>query len=110
MKMKLREIRKKAGLTMKELGLRVGCSESAISQYETGKRQPDYETLLKLSDYFGVSVDDLLGNGKTDQETEFLVDKIKSRPELKKLFTIAAALPKPEVEKAIRIIEAIRSP
>ena len=46
---------------MKELGATIGVAESTISQYETGKRQPDYETLLRLSEYFGVSVDYLLG-------------------------------------------------
>ena len=46
---------------MKELGMEIGVAESTVSQYETGKRQPDYETLLKLSEYFGVSVDYLLG-------------------------------------------------
>lgn len=45
---------------MKELGAEIGVAESTISQYETGKRQPDYETLLKLGEFFGVSVDYLL--------------------------------------------------
>ena len=58
--LKLRELRKNCGLTMKELGAEIGVAESTISQYETGKRQPDYETLLKLGEFFGVSVDYLL--------------------------------------------------
>ena len=45
---RIRELRKKCGITMKELGEKIGVAESTISQYETGKRQPDYETLLKL--------------------------------------------------------------
>lgn len=57
----LRPVRKRAGITMKELGTKIGVAESTISQYETGKRQPDYETLLKISEFFGVSVDYLLG-------------------------------------------------
>lgn len=32
-----------------------------MSQYETGKRQPDYKTLLKVAEYFGVTTDYLLG-------------------------------------------------
>lgn len=60
MMLKLRELRKNCGLTMKELGAEIGVAESTISQYETGKRQPDYETLLKLGEFFGVSVDFLL--------------------------------------------------
>ncbi len=62
--LQLRELRKRCGITMKELGQVIGVAESTISQYETGKRQPDYETLLKLGEYFGVSVDYLLGAEK----------------------------------------------
>ena len=50
---------------MKDLGEAVGLAESTISHYETGKRQPDYETLLKLSEFFGVSVDYLLTGEET---------------------------------------------
>lgn len=60
--LRLRQLRKQCDLTMKEFGSRFGLAESTISQYETGKRQPDYEQLLKFSEYFGVSVDYLLGN------------------------------------------------
>ena len=49
---RIRELRKQHKMTMKELGAVVGLAESTISQYETGKRQPDNETLLKLGEYF----------------------------------------------------------
>lgn len=62
----LRSLRKGRGMTMKELGKLIGVSESAISQYETDKREPDYSTLQVLSDYFGVSTDYLLG--RTDEK------------------------------------------
>ncbi len=58
---KIKILRKQHGLTMKELGSIVGVAESSISLYENGKRQPDYDTLQKIADYFHVSVDYLLG-------------------------------------------------
>ena len=58
--LKLRELRKRTGITMKDLGEAIGLAESTISHYETGKRQPDYETLLKFGEFFGVSVEYLL--------------------------------------------------
>ena len=58
---RIRELRKRRGITMKQLGEVVDLAESTISQYETGKRQPDNETLLRLSEYFGVTVGYLLG-------------------------------------------------
>ena len=53
---RIREARKKKALTMKELAQKVGVVESAISMYETGKREPDYSTLVKID----VSTDFLL--------------------------------------------------
>lgn len=65
--LRIRELRRHAGLTMKELGAVIGVAESTVSQYETGKRQPDYETLLRLGEFFGVSVDYILGGSTTDE-------------------------------------------
>lgn len=71
---KLRELRKEKGISLKELGAEMGVAESTMSLYENGKRQPDYETLLKLAEYFGVSVDYLLrGNDNFDRLPEELV-------------------------------------
>lgn len=71
MQNRIREIRKKHGITMKQLGQELGLGESTISQYETGKRQPDNETLLKISEYFDVTVGYLLGvEGGTDTAIE----------------------------------------
>lgn len=58
---RLRELRKSRHLTMKQLGAEFGIAESTISQYETGKRQPDNETLLRFGEFFDVSVDYILG-------------------------------------------------
>lgn len=64
----LRTARKEKGLTMKELGEKVGCSESAISQYETGKREADFETLLKIGEVLDCSVDYLLRGGEQKEK------------------------------------------
>ena len=50
---RLRELRKSKGISLKELGTIIGVAESTMSLYESGKRQPDYETLLKLAEYYG---------------------------------------------------------
>ena len=65
---KLKELRKEHKLSMKELGKILGLSESTISLYEAGKREPDIKTLIKMADYFDVSVDILLGRDETNKE------------------------------------------
>ena len=57
----LRLLRKEKNLTMKELGDILNVGESTVSMWETGRREPDYQTLKKLTNYFNVSTDYLLG-------------------------------------------------
>lgn len=64
----LRAARKSKGLTMKELGEKVGVSESAISQYETGKREADFETILKIGEVLDCSIDYLLRGAEQKKE------------------------------------------
>lgn len=58
---RLKMLRQKMNLTQKQLGKKLGLSNKTISNYENGDRQPDNETLLKLAEFFGVSVNYLLG-------------------------------------------------
>lgn len=105
--MYIREMRKAKHLTMKELGNMVGVSESAISMYENGKRQPDFETLLKIAEALGTDADTLL-RGKKEQDTELneYLEELKTRPEMRMLFSVTKGATKEDVEKAVRIIEA----
>lgn len=81
----LRILRKNKGLSMKELGEIIGVAESTVSQYETGKREPDFETLLKLGEYFNVSVDYLLRGDIAQNEKSPALTKKDERDIAKKL-------------------------
>lgn len=61
MKNRIKELRLKHNLTLRRLGKELDMYDSRISQYETGKRQPNIETWQKLADYFNVSVPYLQG-------------------------------------------------
>lgn len=71
----LRRLREGKKITMKELGQTIGVAESTISLYETGKREPDYETTKRLAAFFHVSVDYLWGCDNTGQ-TILTIDPI----------------------------------
>ena len=62
--LRIKELREARGEMQKVIAKALGIAPSTYSQYETGKREPDYSTLSKIADYFDVSVDYLLG--KTD--------------------------------------------
>ena len=57
----LHALRKEKRVTQKEIGELLGISERAVRYYETGERRPDFDGLLKLADYFQVSLDYLVG-------------------------------------------------
>ncbi len=48
----------------------LGCSYQAVYNWCKGERRPDYETLVKIANYFDVSTDYLLGNNKIKSEKE----------------------------------------
>lgn len=57
----LKILRKKTNLTQKEVADAVGITFQTYSYYETGRTNPTPEMLCKLADFFGVTVDELLG-------------------------------------------------
>ncbi len=60
--MKLKEIRISRKLKVQEVAEYLCCLPSVYSRYESGKREPSIETLLRLSQLYKVSVDELIGN------------------------------------------------
>lgn len=58
---RLRKLRDESGLSQKELTDRLNINRSTYARYETSSTQPDYDTLNKLADFFGVSTDYILG-------------------------------------------------
>lgn len=57
----LRALRKASGLTQIELCEKLNIAQATLWGYETGAHEPDIDTILKIADYFGVSIDYLFG-------------------------------------------------
>ena len=60
----LKELRETEGLTQSELRTEIDVPQSTISKYENGQLEADYKTLIKLADFFNVTIDYLLGREK----------------------------------------------
>ncbi len=58
---RIREQRKRIGITQGELAQKIGGGVKTVNDYERGTRQPSYGRLLMLADLFNVSTDYLLG-------------------------------------------------
>ncbi|MBO5286946.1 MAG: helix-turn-helix transcriptional regulator [Clostridia bacterium] len=61
MKFRLKELRTLRKISQLKLALDLNMNQNSISRYETLEREADYQTLIKFADYFGVSIDYLLG-------------------------------------------------
>ena len=58
---RLKDLRERRRLSQVTLAMDLNLNQNSISRYETGEREADYTTLIAIADYFGVSVDYLLG-------------------------------------------------
>lgn len=103
------KINKSPSLVATEIWL----SRASVNGWKKGKKPTDVTT-IKIADYFGVPVDELIGNSENEKKplinedeelTEYL-EELKNRPEMRMLFILTKGATKEDVERAVRIIEA----
>ena len=108
---------KEKGVTCSRMCLDIGLSKSTISDMKSGRKRGISTTnAQKIADYFGISVDYLLGKEKKevplvngDEELTDYLEMLKTRPECRMLFQLTKNATKEDVEAAVRIIEALRN-
>lgn len=66
---RLKELRRSLGITQKELASSLGIAQPTLSGWETDRFQIDYDNLVKLADFFGTSIDYILGRNVNEQTT-----------------------------------------
>jgi len=112
---KIAELREKRGLTQGELSAMLGITRASLSHYETNRRQPDYETLSALADFFRVSVDYLMGRTSHPQvvlspEVAEFVDRLELSDEaVLEKFVLTVDGRKLTPEEARRFIAFVRA-
>jgi len=58
---RIKELRKLKKVSQKEVASNLGIAQNTLSTWEVGRYEPDSDSLVKLADYFNVSIDYLLG-------------------------------------------------
>lgn len=61
---KMKSLRKADGLTQEETAKKLNISRVNYTRYETGKVRPDYETIIKITDYYDISLDEMFDRKK----------------------------------------------
>ncbi|MBE6944471.1 MAG: helix-turn-helix transcriptional regulator [Ruminococcaceae bacterium] len=59
--MRLKQLRKARGISQVKLAMDLNTGQNTISRYENGEREPGIDELIRIADYFRVSVDYLIG-------------------------------------------------
>ena len=97
-KSKLRQLREAAGISVRELARQIDESHTNVSYWERTGQIPRSDKLASLAKALGVSVEDLLGEGKGKRSTA-------PAGKLRNVFEEASRLPRRQQEKLIDFIK-----
>ena len=102
---RIKELRKGKKLTQVKLCQKLNIAQPTLSGYETGTFEPDNVTLAKIADYFGVSIDYLLGRDEPQ-----VVPRAQTLSDAeKKLVDLIGEMTDEEVEELSNFIDFIIS-
>ncbi|WP_213997003.1 helix-turn-helix domain-containing protein [Tepidanaerobacter syntrophicus] len=116
---RIKELREEAKISQAELASMLGVTQQALSNYENGLREPDLDTINKIANYFGVSIDYLLCRTnvrnsdiieeaiKDDPELERIWNMLNNREEVRVMFKKIADLKPADVKRILKIIEIV---
>lgn len=106
---KLRNLRIQRGLTQTEVAEGLGTSQSAITSYECGRREPDFATIRKIADYFHVSMGSLLPSSDDldDDYVNTVAESLHQNPKLKLLFDRTKNFSDRDLDAILGIVDSI---
>lgn len=111
---KLRQLRIERGLTQEELANLTGLKRSAIGMYESGSREPKFEILELLADFFNVDMNILLGKDTIPAqyyihpETAALAQELHDKPELRILMDASRDLDPEDVRFVAEMVQRMK--
>ena len=82
---RLQELREDRGISRKDLAASLNITVSALGMYEQGRRVPNMEMLIRLADYFDVTLDFLVGRSFNDEETSKIIEALHLKNKIDKL-------------------------
>ena len=87
---RIKNLRIEKKLTQQELGNIVGLTSTGVSYWESGKAVPNFETMIKLSNYFGVSIDYFTGKSELGNKGMILFRKAEqvNKEDREKMYNI----------------------
>lgn len=116
------QLLQKHGVTPYKVSKEAGVTQTSLSNWKSGRSTPSVKTLQKIADYFDVSIGYLTGTEEEepnavdkennpivlDDEALELLEELKTRPEMRTLFSVSKKATKEDILKAVKIIEALK--
>ena len=101
------------GKTQNDLVRDLKITASTVSDWANGKKYPRVDKMQMLADYFGVLKSDLTEERQESELTDDIelqeyLEELKSRSEMRMLFSLAKGATKEDVMQAVKIIEALK--
>ena len=103
----LRRIMNERNLERSDVCNALGFKYSTFTDWYNGNKYPRIDSIEKLADYFGIQKSDLIEIKGQHTELEEYLEELRTRPEMKMLFSLAKDATKEDVEKAVKIIETL---
>ena len=97
----LKELRVLKRVSQQDVANSLCVSRQVYNNYELGKREPDYATIMKLSNYFGVTIDYLLGKTDASNKSKQLSESLNNAIRIPVLGRIPAGLPVEAIEDVL---------
>lgn len=91
---KIKEFRIRQGMNQKEFAEQIGSTQQSVSNYERGKADPSIELVMRISDTFHTSIDDILG--------------VQSETMVREAYVLLQNMSKEQKELALRILKTIQ--
>jgi transcriptional regulator with XRE-family HTH domain len=109
---KIRTMRKSRKMTQEDLAKAIDQSPSSITMYETGRREPNFETLEALADVFNVSLFEFIPVAETDANfvDEFEYEEEKTAPKILEARILATGIdkmPKSQREAILKMMTGL---
>lgn len=115
-----KDLRTKSGLTQQEMADKLQISRSSIGMYESGEREPSFELLEAIADFFNVDMNYLLGKKELsehipqayylNEDARNMAQFMYDNPEYKVLFDASRKISKEDIETVKAIMDKFKSP
>lgn len=109
------------GVSAYKVSKETGISQSVFSEWKRGKSQPKLDKLRKIADFFNVPITYFTENSDEsikveahnepfylDDETRDIIDELRTRPEMKILFSVSKNVTKEDIEATVEILKRMQ--